>query len=165
MIVLDTHRTPRCPQTQSRQSSRHRVELPCEVVTSASDTLLLMWATDMSASGLWLEAERPLELGEPLVICFQPGIWWHAKEIQVFAEVNRISRGKRGPGDRRGMGLSFLDLTQSERWQLRCWLRPRPEPRAHRRSLESERRFQVPNAVSPAFPAMMSASPFAARIN
>jgi hypothetical protein len=118
----------------ARRTPRHLVEIPCEVITSDGDEPALEWATDMSADGLWLE-ESSLPLGAQLVVCFRPGIWWRRREVTVFAEVARISRGLR-PTDRApGVGLSFLDLTGPERWALRCWLRPRPEPPPARRAL------------------------------
>jgi len=120
-------------QRRARRAIRHTVDMPCEVISPRDDEPQLLWATDMSAHGAWLETLGPLDLGEQLVLCFRPGVWWRAREIQVFAEVARTSPGLRVGDDLPGVGLDFLDLTQRERWALRCWLRPRPEPEPHRR--------------------------------
>lgn len=135
-----------------RHVSRHAVEIPCEIITSQCDGQLA-WATDMSGGGAWLETQALLVPGEHVVICFAPGIWWRAREIQAFAEVVRISYGLR-LGDRgAGMAVRFLDLTPAERWALRSWLRPRPMP-APRRRIPTRRALPAP-----------CASPFAARID
>lgn len=133
--------------------SRHEVEIPCELISSTDDEAQLMWASDMSADGLWMDTPAPLGLGEVVVVCFAPGVHWRAREIQAFAEVVRISFGMRwGDGDA-GMGLRFLDLSPAERWALRRWLRPRP-PRAPHRRLPGKRAPQRG----------MLASPFASRV-
>jgi hypothetical protein len=138
-----------------RHVSRHAVEIPCEVITSHRDRPVLSWAIDMSGGGAWLETDELLDPGEHLVICFAPGVFWRAREIQVFAEVVRISYGLR-LGDRgAGMAIRFLDLTPAERWALRCWLRPRPMPMPRRRG---------PTGRVVAFAAPSAASPFAARL-
>lgn len=149
-------------RTSSRTSSRHEVELPCEVITPKSEQPGLFWATDLSAGGLWLEAPEPLTLGDEMVVCFKPSIWWRAREIQVFGQVARVSPGLRGPRDTKGMGISFLDLTPKEKWQLRCWLRPRPERKPQRRALPSRKRYAIPQAPTPQLRAQ--ASPFASRV-
>lgn len=134
-----------------RHVSRHAVEIPCEVITSHRDRPTLSWATDMSGGGAWLETDELLVPGDHLVICFAPGVWWRAREIQTFAEVVRISYGLRA-GDRgAGMAVRFLDLTPAERWALRCWLRPRPMPLPRRRVAGRRAPFAA-------------ASPFAARL-
>jgi hypothetical protein len=137
----------------SRRAPRHCVEIPCEVVLAQADEPVLRWATDMSAEGVWLE-DGDLRLGDELVVCFRPGIWWRRREIMVFAEVARVSPGLR-PSDRGpGVGVAFRDLSGPERWALRCWLRPRPETAPARRR-GSSRSFAPPLAA---------VSPFASRV-
>jgi Tfp pilus assembly protein PilZ len=160
--VIDITTTPRRNRTTTRTSSRHEVELPCEVITSDADEPSLFWATDLSAGGLWLETPKPLSLGDEMVVCFKPSIWWRAREIHVFGQVARISPGLRGPRDAKGMGISFLDLTPKEKWQLRCWLRPRPESKPRRRALPSRNRFSITQSPKPQLRAQTS--PFASRI-
>ena len=121
------------PELTQRRMSRHAVEIPCELITSTDDTPRFIWATDMSADGLWIDTRSPLGLGEVVVVGFAPGVFWRAREIQAFAEVVRISFGLRWGDGEAGMGLRFLDLSPAERWALRRWLQPRPQPRPHRR--------------------------------
>jgi len=160
--VLDITTRHRTPRIRNRTSSRHQVELPCEIITPSADEPALMWATDLSASGLWLESHEPLDLGKEMVVCFKPSVWWRAREIQVFGAVARVSPGLRGPRDAKGMGIQFLDLSAREKWQLRCWLRPRPETKPRRRVLPSRNRFSITPATGPQLRA--KASPFASRI-
>ena len=138
-----------------RRASRHRVELPCEVIHREVDEPLVLWATDMSAAGLWIETDELLDLGSELVVCLQPGVRWRAREITVFGRVARVSPGLRGEDDRPGIGVDFLDLTRVEHWNLRRWLRPRPEPRAKRRGFGRPRPRPEP----------CSDPPFAARFS
>ena len=132
-----------------RRTSRHQVELPCEVIHARADDPLLLWATDMSASGLWIETDQVLDLGAELVVCLQPGVRWRAREITVFGRVARVSPGLRGADDSPGVGVDFLDLTRAEHWNLRRWLRPRPQPRARRRSFGRPRPRQRPPSDHP----------------
>jgi hypothetical protein len=103
-------------------------------VTGQADEPLLLWATDLSAEGVWLETPEPIARGAELVVCFRPAVWWQAREIIVFGEVARVSQGLREEDHERGLGIAFLDLTSAERWALRCWLRPRPELAPGRRA-------------------------------
>lgn len=120
-------------RSSTRSTPRHEVDIPCELITSSSDTPTLAWATDMSADGLWIDDREDLQIGEDLVVCFKPGIWWRAHELTVFANVARISPGLREDDRAPGLGLEFVDLTTTERWGLRSWLRPRPQKSASRR--------------------------------
>jgi hypothetical protein len=143
-------------QSSPRQAARHSVELPCEVITPDHDAPALMWASDMSAGGLWLQTSEPLPLGSELVVCLRPAVWWRARELMVFAEVARLSRGRRELDDGPGMGIEFTDLTQPERWMLRRWLRPRPFIAARRR-VQARR---VPTPLPP-----FADHPFASRLS
>lgn len=123
-------------QTESgRRAVRRAVELPCEVVSRYVDQPLLYWATDLSPFGMWLETKFPMQAGERLVVCFQPPIWWRARELMVFAEVVRASSGR---DNARGMAVEFNDLNVHERRTLRGWLRGRPPPLPRRRKRSGE---------------------------
>jgi hypothetical protein len=143
-----------------RRSSRHVVDLPCEVIVADDDAPRLMWATDVSCDGMWIEMAQPLTVGDSLVVCFRPALACRARELIVFAQVARCSLGRRDAADPRGMGLSFLDLTGGERWSLLRWLRPRPE-------LQPRRRIPGRAPVQPPHPHLfdLPAHPFASRIN
>jgi len=142
-------------RSTTRQSSRHRVDMPCEVITTRCDEPELRWASDMSADGAWFDTMSPLSVGEQVVVCFKPGIWWRADEISVFAEVTRLCRGHRVGDDGPGMGLAFVDLSSSERFSLRSWLRPRPRRAPTRR---------VPRRMDDIMSHVAATSPFASRI-
>lgn len=143
---------------QQRRTTRHRVEIPCELVTSDRDEPQLYWATDLSGHGLWLEGAQSLPLGEVVVACITPGIWWRRREIQVFAEVVRVSYGLRQGDSGPGAGLRFIDLTASERWALRRWLHPRP-------LIAAMRRFPVAPKRPTHMPRASFGSPFSARVS
>jgi len=132
------------------------VELPCELISSYVDAPLLYWATDLSPFGIWLETPLPMQLGEQVVVCFEPPVWWTGREITVFAEVARVTHGRqraarRGePQQLSGMGLEFLDLSTHERRALTAWLRGRPPPLPIRRQrqVQSMRSLPPPNCVA-----------------
>ncbi len=150
-------------RSTTRQTPRHAVDIPCEIITPTAESPTLSWATDMSADGLWLDATHELALGDELVVCFQPGIFWRAHELMVFATVTRTSPGARDDDDGPGRGLAFLDLGTSERWALRSWLRPRPEkaPSRRRRARPSTPRLAPYPVETDGF----MASPFARRLS
>lgn len=151
-------------RSTTRNAPRHAVDIPCEIITTASDEPALAWATDMSAHGLWIENRDDLALGEELVVCFKPGIWWRANDLMIFANVSRTSPGLRGEDDAPGVGIAFADLTSSERWALRSWLRPRPEKSPSRR----RRAQKKPTTTDFTWPAPVDGfmtSPFARRLD
>lgn len=113
-----------------RRALRRAVELPCEVVSRYVDEPLLYWATDLTPYGLWLEAPAPMQVGEQVVVCLQPTVWWHRRELMIFSEVTRVA-WHRDAGVR-GMALEFIDITPHEQRALSQWLRGRP-PRLPKR--------------------------------
>ncbi|MCA9631660.1 MAG: PilZ domain-containing protein [Myxococcales bacterium] len=119
--------------TQARRNSkgyrrgvRHQVELPCELISSHSDDPLLIWATDLSHVGVWLETREPLNRGDDVVLCFQPLSGWDAGEVRVFAQVQRVERRRKPRAPALGMALEFADLSAAEAHALSAWLAPRP---------------------------------------
>lgn len=111
----------------SRRVNRHRVDMPCDLITSHDDEPQLTWATDLSYRGAWVETEHPLDPGEEVVLSFRPTLWSQDREITVFAQVMRKSHGLRSNDDGPGMGLRFLDLTATEAAALQSWLVRRPQ--------------------------------------
>lgn len=109
-----------------RRGVRHEVELPCELITSHSDDPLLLWATDLSRVGVWLESREPLSRGDDVVLCFEPLVGWDAGEVQVFAQVQRVERRRKPRAPALGMALEFGDLSDREVAALLRWLAPRP---------------------------------------
>lgn len=122
----------------NRRALRRAVQLPCELVSQYVDEPLLYWATDLTPYGIWLETRFPMELGEQVVLCFDPGIWWDSRELMLFAEVTRVAH-HRG-FEERGMGLEFTDISAHERRALDVWLHKRPPPIPKRRARSSHTR-------------------------
>jgi hypothetical protein len=124
--------------TTSRRALRRAVELPCELISRHLDAPLLYWASDLTPQGIWLETSAPMPIGERVVVCFEPPIWWCRRELTLFAEVARVV-WTRAPAER-GMGLSFLDITEHEQRALAAWLRGRPPPLPRRRARSANER-------------------------
>ncbi len=123
------------------------MELPCELVSRYVDEPLLYWATDLTPFGAWLETPFPMELGEQVVICVRPGVWWHARELMLFAEVTRVASGREL--HERGMALAFLDASPHEERALAAWLRNRPPPLPKRRARsQRERELPLPRCLA-----------------
>lgn len=122
----------------NRRALRRAVQLPCELISRYVDAPLLYWATDLTPYGVWLETRFPMELGEQVVLCLDPGIWWNARELMLFAEVTRVAHNR--SFDERGMGLEFLDISAHEQRALTAWLRNRPPPLPKRRARSSQTR-------------------------
>lgn len=117
---------------RQRRAVRRAVDIPCELVSHHVDEPLLYWATDLTPYGLWLETPFPMALGDKVVVCFAPTVWWPNRELMIFAEVTRIGIGRSVAA--RGMGLDFLDITLHEQRALGGWLHRRPPPLPRRRA-------------------------------
>lgn len=126
----------------ARRALRRAVELPCEVVSRYLDQPLLYWASNLTAYGVWLETPAPMEVGEKVVLCFRPAVWWEHRELMIFSEVTRVMWA-RDP-EQRGMGLEFMDITVHEQRALNAWLRGRPPPLPRRRPRSTERELPQP---------------------
>lgn len=129
-----------------RRALRRAVELPCEIVSRYVDEPLLYWATELTPYGIWLEAPAPMQVGEQVVVGFQPLVWWHRRELMVFAEVTRVAWHREA--SMRGMALEFIDITPHEQRALSAWLRGRPPQLPKRRArAQSRRRLPAPGAL------------------
>ncbi len=128
----------------ARRSARYGVELACEVIGQQHDTPQLMWATDLSADGLWLESSQSLRLGETLVVSFQPAVAWRGREFTLFGQVARASAGRRYGDIAAGLGIRFVDLDAMQRHTLVDWLRPRSLRAGGRNSRRVRRARQTP---------------------
>ena len=122
------------PDSQHRRAMRRAVDIPCELVSRHVDSPLLYWATDLTPYGMWVETPIPMQIGEVVVVCFRPPVWWPGRELMVFSEVTRVANQARGRHGPRGMGVEFLDLPAHERRTLVSWLRRRPPPLPLRRA-------------------------------
>lgn len=108
-----------------RRFVRRAVTLPVEIISARDDAAVLQWAADLTPFGLWVDTRFPLPRGEHVVVSFEPP-GSDLGELALFAEVTRSLRVR--DGERCGMGLSFLDISNAERTALGAWLRNRPPP-------------------------------------
>lgn len=118
--------------SRRRRALRRAVELPVELISEHVDQPLLYWATDLTPQGMWLDTSFPMQLGETVVVCFRPAVWWQARELMVFAQVSRSVWGR--SSSEVGMGLEFLDISEHEQRALSAWLHRRPPPLPKRRA-------------------------------
>ncbi len=139
--------SPRRIVSRSRRALRRAVDIPCELISRYVDQPLLYWATDLSPFGIWVETTTPMQMGEIVVLSFEPPAGWRNRGLTVFAEVTRVNANRRrhSAADT-GMGLEFCDLTCHEHRALQGWLRGRPPPlpRRKRRNAEFERALPPP---------------------
>jgi hypothetical protein len=107
----------------SRRAIRRAVSLGCEVISTRSDLPVMYRATDVSASGIWLQTSEPVRAGETVVVCFRPDDD-SSRDLFVFASVARVmtARGATDETPGVGMGLELLDLAEQERTRLDRWL-------------------------------------------
>ena len=103
----------------ARRAHRRQIDLPCEVITREADEPILHQLIDISPYGVWLRTSFPRPVGERVVLSFTAP---HGKELTVFAEVTRATKGSSHQGER-GMGLEFVDIRQGERVALHRALR------------------------------------------
>jgi len=136
-------------QSSGRRKMRRAVEIPCDIVTKHIDRPLIYWATNLSSDGIWLETRAPMHAGERVVVCIKPAIWWHARELMLFAEVVRSSSVVARSEHECGMGLVFTDITQHEQRALDGWLRGRPPrlPRRRRRTAFLQGELPAPQSM------------------
>ena len=128
----------------ARRAERREVDISCDVVAGDWDEPLSHRATDLSPYGIWLRTALPLQIGHRLVISFRPPK--SDRELNVFAEVRRVEK-RESIGERSGMGLQFMDLSNDERVALHKCLRHLPAWRRQRqgparRQLRSRRLFR-----------------------
>ncbi len=113
------------PRNQ-RVSTRHAVELSCQVVRERDFRLVGDTTLDLSAEGMLVRSVADLTPGEDVLVSF------HAKKLGIWfdmdARVARVIRGRR-PTDRgRAIGLRFHDISPISRLILRGHLRRLPPP-------------------------------------
>ncbi len=103
MVIMAKSEPP--PQA-SRRALRRAVDLECEIISERlGDEPISGQATDLTAYGMAVLTDAPLQLGEPVVVGFVPP---HAgKKLTVFAEVSRLGHAS----GKRGLGLKFCNLT------------------------------------------------------
>jgi hypothetical protein len=98
------------PQNR-RRFSRHSIAFPMEVKDERVNTPLRVSATDVSASGCYIETFLPLPKGTALSAEF----WIESEKIVTRAVVRTCDPGV-------GMGIEFTGLTEQRRRQLQAHL-------------------------------------------
>jgi len=114
---------------RARRGIRKSVDLQCEIIHADCDEPVECRATDLSLYGMWLETAELVLPGDHVVICFQPPDWPEHSPITVFAEVARVSIGRRDMDARTtGMGVEFTDLSEAQKEALAACLKGLPPP-------------------------------------
>lgn len=104
-------------KTQDNQRLSNRVDVAWEVDCMTEDTFLYASIRNISALGIFVLTQKPLEVGTALTLQFSPphtedsfalkgSVQW-VNPVKVLAD-------NRNPG----MGISFVDITQDERKRL-----------------------------------------------
>lgn len=101
--------------TMSQYSSEHRKEarvscaLAVQVHAPAEDVLLFTYATNISAEGVYVRANRPLPEGVYVSLDLQPGA--PGEHLKIKGVVVRTVEDLRRP---RGMGIAFVEPQERE---------------------------------------------------
>lgn len=132
---------------QRRLATRREVVLPCQAVRLSDFSLIADRTLDVSVDGLLVPSERPVSIGDAMIVSFPiPGLW-----IDAEATVTRIVRGRR-PGDdgKAAVGLAFDVIAPSVRAALAGFLHGRPPPLPRRGPLGRLRRGAPPPQLADA---------------
>ena len=110
--------TPVSTDTRTGADRRihERVLVDIEVDYRAADTFLFAYITDISAMGIFVRTNNPDPEGTRLNLCFRvpPELGGHM--IEVEGEVIWINPFRPNePARQPGMGIQFVDLTQTQR--------------------------------------------------
>lgn len=113
------------PSSGANRRSARRVDVMWSVDCSTEDTFLYASIANISAIGIFVRTESPLEPGTELTLRFSPRTTPHVTEPPSGDElvlrgsvqwVNRVRPGGDNPNP--GMGIRFLDLAPAERERL-----------------------------------------------
>ena len=108
----------------SRRSSRHSVQIACQVVRERDFRLVADRIVDLSDSGLRVMPADPVLTGERLLVSFKlprSRVW-----VDVEATVTRVVHGRRPGEHTRGLGLEFDQLEMFPRFMLKQLLKKAP---------------------------------------
>jgi hypothetical protein len=127
-------------QTERRQSVRRSVALECHVHSAYWDGTVPFVARDLSPDGMWLACDFALEVGQEVLISFEPP-GAGSRAVQAVARIAHVS-GLEGQAS--GMGLAFTFMRSTDRALLARSLEGRPPPLPGRRSLPELPRAERP---------------------
>src|SRR5258706_8375747 len=122
---------PPSPTKPPRRSTRHSVQLACQVVRERDFQLIAHRIVNLSATGLMVSPADPALTGERLIVSFQiphSGYW-----VDAEATVARVVHGRR-PGEyTRGLALELENVEEISQMLLgRALGRCPPAPPGHR---------------------------------
>ncbi len=113
---------PRDRRTAPDRREHERVLVNLEVDYKCDDTFLFAYVTDLSAMGIFIQTQKPVEIGTMLNLHFAPG---GGPPLDVEGQVMWINPYRPGARDNQnpGMGVRFVDLTPNQREQLMALVR------------------------------------------
>jgi hypothetical protein len=117
-------------QSSRRCAVRRAVRFECSVTSDLWDQCVPLVATNLSPFGLWLDSKLTLDVGEEVLLNFNPPGWpvW-GWPVTAMAKVVRVSLARRrNDHPTPGMGLSFLDLDLEQQERMSATLRGLPPP-------------------------------------
>ncbi|MGZ3424183.1 MAG: PilZ domain-containing protein [Polyangiales bacterium] len=120
------------PTDRERIAFRHAVRLDCQVVRERDFKLVARRSVDLSTTGMLLEQETDLEVGEPLIVSFRAPR--SDRYVDTEATVARISKGRRKGDVGPSFGVRFSPLDRTALTTLKTSLRKLPATRARRPS-------------------------------
>ena len=146
------------PFAQRRSSLRRAVATTAEVTRSACTGAVTLTIENLSIEGMWLRAQQPVAVGDELAVSFRaPG-----SDAVLSARV-RVVRVAASCGcalcaEVAGIGVSFIELSESQRAALEGSLRglPPPLPRAAPRVAHADAPEEPGTPIIPACALMTS---------
>jgi hypothetical protein len=141
---------------KTRRALRRAVRTSCQAVGLHDFDLVGERVLDLSPRGMLLASDRPMELGEELLVSFRaPGheVLW----LDAEAHVARIVQGYRlgDPGYAVGLELSYLERSAQKELLVRLAGHPPPIPqrRPRPRELRTDQPAVIVRPVVPVWPA------------
>jgi hypothetical protein len=120
------------PTDRERVAFRHAVRLDCQIVRERDFKLVARRSVDLSTTGMLVEQEHDLEVGEPLIVSFRAPR--SDRYVDTDATVARIVKGRRKGDVGAAFGVRFASLDRSTLTTLKTSLRRMPATRARRPS-------------------------------
>lgn len=113
----------RIPKTEGAEKRLHpRKTLRTKIVfeDESGEGFIYFYSTDVSAGGLFLESDVPLKIGTRVFLSFalKDGI----SPIRTTGQVVRVERESAEGPSIIGMGVRFLDLTDSARQSIETFV-------------------------------------------
>ena len=104
------------PDTTSSRRSEERFDVTWAVDCASDDTFLYAYITNVSAMGLFVKTEKPLNVGTRVQLCFAPNGGRPFELSGEVAWINPHHEGGQNPNP--GMGIRFLELHADDRERL-----------------------------------------------